>query len=298
MPASHRILLTGTNSYIASHILSQLLATKNYSVRAVVRSQSKVDAIKALLPNASAQQLDFAVVPDITVANAFDTALQSSPRFDTVMHTSSPILFSAAASRVARDDVKSVIITSSFAAVGFHPNEEPGKVYTEDDWNPVTLSQVEAAWAEDIKDPAYLASKTFAEPAAWDFVEERKAEVKWDFVTLNPPMVYGPLAHKISSLAKLSESTGHIYKGFFATKTPTDALPPDGLALYVDVRDLTTAHISAMEVAEAGNQRFGICGREFRSQELADLFRNDLPGVEARVPKGRPGDVNKDGTRM
>lgn len=47
--------------------------------------------------------------------------------------------------RVAKDDVNCIIITSSFAAIRFHPNEALGKVYTEDDWNPVTLSDVETA---------------------------------------------------------------------------------------------------------------------------------------------------------
>jgi hypothetical protein len=47
--------------------------------------------------------------------------------------------------RLATDDVNCIIITSSFAAIRFHPNEALGKVYTEDDWNPVTLSDVEIA---------------------------------------------------------------------------------------------------------------------------------------------------------
>ena len=58
--AVHRVLLTGANGYVASHILSQLLAA-SHSVRAVVRSQSKVDSVKELFPSASSQ-LDFAIV--------------------------------------------------------------------------------------------------------------------------------------------------------------------------------------------------------------------------------------------
>lgn len=78
--ASHRILLTGANGFVASHILSQLLASPaQHSVRAVVRSASKVDAVKSLFPSTSPQQLDFAVVPDMTVPGAFDDALKSDP---------------------------------------------------------------------------------------------------------------------------------------------------------------------------------------------------------------------------
>lgn len=78
--SSHRILLTGANGYIASHILSLLLASPaKHSIRAVVRSQSKVDDVKAIFPDASTPQLEFAVVPDMTTPGAFDEALKSNP---------------------------------------------------------------------------------------------------------------------------------------------------------------------------------------------------------------------------
>jgi nucleoside-diphosphate-sugar epimerase len=308
----HRILLTGANGYIASHILSQLLSPSSplsHSVRAVVRSQSKVDAIRALFPSTPSSRLDFAVVPDITVPGAFDQALQpDNGAFDIVMHTASPFLFAAANSvqdfmdpaikgtteilagiqRVAKSSVKRVIITSSFAAVGtFGPAETPGKIYTEDDWNPVTLQEVEEAWAKGNKGLAYLASKTFAERAAWQESEGKE----WDLVVLNPPMVYGPLAHRIDRMEDLSESTGRIWTGFFGDKKPEDELIPDGFPLYIDVRDLATAHILALPstTPDAGNKRFNVCAGDIRSQEIADILRKEVPGAEARVPRGEPG---------
>lgn len=76
--SSHRVLLTGANGFIASHILSQLLSSPaQHSVRAVVRSQSKVEDVKSLFPSASSKQLDFAIVPDMTKVGAFDEALKS-----------------------------------------------------------------------------------------------------------------------------------------------------------------------------------------------------------------------------
>ena len=78
--ASHRILITGANGFIALHILSLLLASPSkHSIRAVARSQSKVDDVKAIFPDASASQLDFAIVPDMTTPGAFDEALKSEP---------------------------------------------------------------------------------------------------------------------------------------------------------------------------------------------------------------------------
>ena len=64
--------------------------------------------------------------------------------------------------------VKRVVITSSFAAL-VDPNAPKGHVYSEKDWNPITEE-------EAIQNPmnGYRASKTFAEKAAWDFVEKEK----------------------------------------------------------------------------------------------------------------------------
>jgi nucleoside-diphosphate-sugar epimerase len=67
--------------------------------------------------------------------------------------------------------VKRVAITSSFAAIldGAKGNAIPDTTYSEKDWNPITLEEADKhpAWG-------YRASKTFAEKAAWDFVEKEK----------------------------------------------------------------------------------------------------------------------------
>lgn len=56
--------------------------------------------------------------------------------------------------------VKRVVLTSSFAAVGYSNNME-GHIFSEQDWTNVNKAL-----------PAYIKSKTIAEKAAWDFVEE------------------------------------------------------------------------------------------------------------------------------
>lgn len=312
VPSSpHRILLTGANGYIATHILSQLLASPSrHSIRAVVRSQSKVDALKALFPNTS---LDFAVVPDMTVYHAFDAALKpDNGAFDIVMHTASPFLFSAAKNaqdflgpaikgtieileaieRIAKHSVKRVIVTSSHAAVGgFGLIDEKNKIYTEDDWNPMTLTMAEEAFDKGNKGPAYLVSKTLAERAAWDFHAklQKEGHPTWDLITLCPPMVYGPIANKVNSLEGLGESVAQIYSGYLGSRFSSDALPPQDIPLYVDVRDLALAHVRAMDAPDAGNQRFNICAGDIRSQDIADILRKEVEGVEGRVPKGEPG---------
>ena len=65
---------------------------------------------------------------------------------------------------------RSQVITSSFAAIiDTGKGNRPGYVYSEKDWNPMTEE-------EALENPArgYFGSKTFAEKAAWDFVEKEK----------------------------------------------------------------------------------------------------------------------------
>ena len=141
---------------------------------------------------------------------AFEKAVISNPPFEAVIHTASPFHFNVTdtkkdlldpgmpnrgfyslqccnrancyilaiigttgiltAIKKSAPSVKRVVITSSFAAIldGTKGNR-PGYVYSEADWNPITEEQA-------IQTPTngYRASKTFAEKAAWDFVEREQ----------------------------------------------------------------------------------------------------------------------------
>lgn len=178
--SSHRILLTGANGFLGSHILRQLLPRPNVSVRAVVRSASKIESVKSDFGTYT--NLDFAIVPDITAPNAFHEALSKTDvPFDTVIHSASPFLYSAVTNnrdfldpavkgttemlesvKAVAPSVKRVIVTSSFAAVGDLANADKmrGRTFTEEDWNPLS-------WDEAVSSPnkgvAYQASKKFAE---------------------------------------------------------------------------------------------------------------------------------------
>lgn len=174
-----KVLLTGVNGYIGSHILDVLLS-HGLSVRGVVRSQKKADQVRSDFPNAG-RQPDFAIVPDIAVAGAYDEALRSDPEIRYIVHTASPLNYSGgrtvadfvdpavqgtleilkAAERHGQR-VQRVVITGSFSAIG-NPRDMQGngKIYTSDDWNPVTIDEVDA----ETPRLAYWVSKTLAERA-------------------------------------------------------------------------------------------------------------------------------------
>lgn len=106
-------------------------------------------------------------------------------------------------------NVKRVVITSSFASIIDIPKgTRPGYVYSEKDWNPTTWE--EAAKKETPGEVSYCASKSFAEKAAFEFVEQNKPN--FNIATICPPMVYGPSGSVVSSLDRLNTSAADIYR--------------------------------------------------------------------------------------
>lgn len=80
--------------------------------------------------------------------------------------------------------VKRIVITSSFAA-HLDPDKgvRAGYTYTDSDWNPVTRET--AGRGDGVI--AYLASKTLAEQAAWEYVRRQKVwTVLVSFLAVDP----------------------------------------------------------------------------------------------------------------
>ncbi|PQE08470.1 hypothetical protein CJF30_00005331 [Rutstroemia sp. NJR-2017a BBW] len=299
---SKRILLTGANGFVGSWVLEYLLKQK-HSVRGVVRSDAKAQQVLSDFAMYKSQ-LDFGIVPDITSPGAFDQVVQSDPPFDIVIHTASPFLYKVitdnrefldpaikGTSEILKSiqkyapSVKRVVLTSSCAAIVNFAGEyvsDPQKIYTEDDWNPTTW---ESALTGN-QNNAYQVSKKFAELAAWEFVEEKP---NFDLVSLTPPMVYGPLRHAIKTTHDLNQSNARIYSGFVNSSKDAE-LPPNGLHVYTDVRDLAQAHLLAATLPEASGQRFIICEGQVSSQNISDILRKNIPELEERTPKGNPGE--------
>jgi nucleoside-diphosphate-sugar epimerase len=80
--------------------------------------------------------------------------------------------------------VKRVVLTSSFAAVGYgHPARE--ELFTEEDWSILDGK---------IPVPPYQKSKTIAEKAAWDWIKSDGGSL--ELVVVNPVAVFGPVLGK------------------------------------------------------------------------------------------------------
>ncbi|KAK3324867.1 ketoreductase [Apodospora peruviana] len=299
VPSEPANVVAGGSGFIASRILD-ILIEKGYDVVTTVRSAQSGNKILERYPKLSQDRLQYVVVEDITNVNSLTLiltkmcdyqALQSSNRpFDGVIHTAAPFTQTFSdpvkemldpaikgttavlkAVKQSAPSVKRVVLTSSFIAM-FNPQVA---VYDGTSWNPVTRD-------EAVQNPrfTYSASKTLAEKAAWAFIDSEKPS--FDLVSINPPLVFGPLRQHIASLDKVNTSNQRIrdmVQGKFS-----DKLPPTGIHLWVDVRDVALAHVRALEVPQAGGNRFLVAAGHMSNKKIAEAVIATHPELRSRLP--------------
>lgn len=290
------ILVTGGSGFLAAHVLNSFLS-RGYNVRTTVRNDNSAEKVKKS-HSKYLNQLTFAIVPDVETEGSHDEAVKG---VDGVIHTASPFVMSVEDNE--RDllnpaikgttsvlnsiqkhnpNVKRVVITSSFAAINdLNKGARPGYTYSEQDWNPVTYATAAAKDADG--GVAYCASKTFAEKAAYEFVEKNKPN--FSVSSICPPMVYGPIAHT-TDLKHLNTSSADIYRLIDGSEK---TVPETSFFAFVDVRDVAEAHVLAYETPEAAGQRYFCVSGGYTYQRICDIIRKDFPEMRGLVPEGTPG---------
>ncbi len=167
--------------------------------------------------------------------------------------------------RAARDaGVKRVVLTSSFAAIGYgHPVRKTP--FTEADWTNPGGADV----------APYTKSKTLAERAAWDFLAREGGGLELSVV--NPVGVFGPVLGSDYSSSIL------------IVQKMMDGAMPGAPRLYfgvVDVRDVADLHLRAMLHPAAKGERFLCVAGDFLSMlDIAKILRTRLGADARRVPK-------------
>ncbi|GME49773.1 ketoreductase [Neofusicoccum parvum] len=286
-----RVLLTGGSGFIAAHVLDVLLQ-RGHSVVTTVRSQEKADRIKAAHPNHGKDKLDFAIVPDIAQEGAFDAAVQSSPPIEAVIHTASPLNLNITdvqkevldpaivgtvgllkSAHAFAPTVTRVVVLSSFAAmIDLSLGDRPAHTYSAADWNPISHAE---ALADAVA--GYRGSKTFAERAAWEYVERERPG--FALTTLCPPFVFGPVVHYLSSLDALNNSNRR-FLAFLAGQ-----MLPTTFYAWVDVRDVALGHVKAMEDPRAAGERiFFTSDEQFCNKDILEIISREFPEYRARLP--------------
>ncbi|KAJ7731808.1 NAD-P-binding protein [Mycena maculata] len=281
MPAisTGKVLVSGANGYIAVWVVRTLLE-HGFSVRGAVRSADKGKHLDKLFAPYG-DRFERITVPDITQDGAFDEAVKG---VDAIEHTASPFHMKAddpaelldpavkgtvgilESARKFGTSVKRVVVTSSTAAV-INSSPEP-QVLSELNWNDHDVKEVEEKGRAAAPGVKYRASKSLAERAAWDFAKKYQGEIGWDLSVLNPPWVFGPTIHEVSTPDGLNASAHLMYEALTKPGVAAGA----GGACWVDVRDLALAHVRALQKEAAGAERIIVSAGPFSWQDWREWF--------------------------
>lgn len=286
-----RVLLTGGSGFIAAHCLD-VLTKRGYDIVTTVRSKAKGAFITSKYPSS---KISIAIVEDIARPDAFEETVKQFSPLDAVIHTASPFHYNVKDNKKDMLDpavigttsilkalkahggssCKRVVITSSFAAMT-NPASPP-KVYDESVWNLMTWEEAVETTNPQV---AYRGSKKFAESSAWDFIKDEQP-LSFQLTVLNPPFVFGPIAHDLKSLDSINTSNKRMLNIVEGKKHEG----PIGSSLYVDVRDLAEAHVRAIEPAypDAAGKRVFMTPGGFSDLNIAEIIREKFPQLKDRI---------------
>jgi nucleoside-diphosphate-sugar epimerase len=269
------VLVTGGSGFIGSYCILDLLRG-GYRVRTTVRSPEREATVRELLGAESAEALSF-VTADLTADAGWGDAVSGC---DFVLHVASPFPLGPpkheddlivpareGALRVlsaARDaQVKRVVMTSSFAAIGYGVGSVD-RPFTEEDWSNPDGDGV----------TAYSKSKTLAERAAWDFIAREGSGL--ELAVVNPVGVFGPV------LGPDFSTSIQLVKRLLDGSIP--GLPRVAYGI-VDVRDVADLHVRAMtEPAAAGERFLAVAGEFMTVPEVAAVLRDRMGADAKKVP--------------
>lgn len=255
-----KVLVTGANGHIGSHVV-RLLLEQGHTVRAFVRSGADLRGLQGLDPEfAYGDVMDEQAV--MAAATGCDAIIHMAAVYRTIAKTpeeivepavrGAEIVFKAAAAH----GISRVVYTSSVASIGF--SYDPKRFLSNQDWN------------EDAHNPYYVA-KTRSERTAQALARQYGIHL----VVICPAIVLGPNDYRITPSNQLVmdwlNGKGQTY--------------PGGLNL-VDVRDVAAAHVAALTRGENGH-RYIVGGENIPVRAIGDLLHR-MTGVRPiYLPMGR-----------
>ncbi|GAB3792517.1 aldehyde reductase [Spirosoma humi] len=278
------VLVTGGTGFVGIYTILSLLQ-KGYTVKTTLRSLAKKDQIVQALTEAGMVDFDRLsyVEADLTSDMGWEDAAEGCTY---VLHVASPFPLVQPDDEneliiPARDGslrvlkaaqkagVKRVVLTSSFAAIGYSTDPN-GHIFTESDWTD-----------ENAPVQPYIKSKTIAEKAAWEFIAQQGAGL--ELAVINPVGIFGPVIGWIYPAS---------YEGVIkALVDGTVTESPQFTFGVVDVRDVADIHIRAMVHPEAKGQRFLATSDGVVSfYDVAQLIKKERPEKAGKMAEINPID--------
>ena len=260
-----KVLVTGATGFIGLHCIDQLL-NQGYAVNGSLRSPKRKDEIFNALKNKNTptENLNLFIF-NLTEDDGWDEGMQGC---DYLLHVASPLsiqkhdddfFIKPAVAGVKRafkfakkHKVKKVVLTSSVAAI--LETDEGKEYFDETDWSDVESRQI----------GSYAKSKTLAEKAAWQFLKENGNP--FELAVINPALVTGPTL--TSDLGESNKAIEMVVTG----KMPVAIPMQFG---YVDVRDVATAHILAMQNPSSSGERFALSEKDLSYKKIAKLLKDN-----------------------
>ena len=260
-----KVLVTGATGFIGLHCIQQLLS-QGYAVNGSLRSPERKNEIFLALKNNNTPTENLNLFTfNLTEDDGWDKGMQGC---DYLLHIASPLsvklhnedfFVKPAVAGVKRafkfaqkHNIKKVVLTSSVAAI-FESGEDK-EYFDETDWS-------------DPKNPEinhYAKSKTLAEKAAWNFVKENGNP--FELAVINPALVVGPTL--TMDLGESNKAIEMVVTG----KMPVAIPMQFG---YVDVRDVATAHILAMQNTSSSGERFALSEKDLSYKDIAKLLKDN-----------------------
>jgi dihydroflavonol-4-reductase len=275
-----RVLVTGGTGFVGAQCLVQLLAA-GHETRATVRDLKREGELRAMLRQGGAGEAGDRLTLFRADLNADAGWAEAAAACDYVLHVASPFPSTVPKDendlvvpardgalrmlKAARDaGVKRVVMTSSFAAIGYGAPKDRTAVFTEQDWT-------------NLNDPGvqpYQKSKTIAERAAWDFIAREGG--KLELAVVNPVGVFGPVLGPDYSTSIV-----------LVKRLLDGSLPgcPDLRFGGVDVRDVADLHLKCMTDPAARGERFLAIGGDFVSvRQIAQMLKDGVGELARKVP--------------
>jgi dihydroflavonol-4-reductase len=257
------IFITGISGYIAKACAASLIK-KGYAVKGSLRDLKKGEQVKADIEVFLGQSvtIDF-VELDLCKDDGWADAMTGC---DALFHMASPFKLKlpkdeALTIKPAKEGtiralksannagIERVILTSSNAA-SYFGNEDVFEI-NESVWSNINHPLIDT----------YTKSKTVAEKAAWDFVAENN-HIK--LTTINPTLVWGP------GVGKNPQSTSlDLFAQLMNKKMP---FVPRMKLPVVDIRDVVSMHIAALEAEDSFGKRFLLSEGEYWMVDVCQFF--------------------------